>query len=166
MTVVTHAPLSDILNNPEATGRVAKWGIELSPRDITYKPRDVIKSQVLADFIAEWTEVQTPGPPDRSNSWTMYFDGSKRNEGAGAGVVLTSPKGDKMRYVLQINFSKASNNEVEYEALLHGMRMAKACGATRLMIYGDSNLVVQQTMKVCDAVCDNMIAYRNAYDLL
>jgi len=145
--VVTHAPLSDILNNPEATGRVAKWGIELSPRDITYKPRDVIKSQVLADFIAEWTEVQTPGPPDLSNSWTMYFDGSKRNEGAGAGVVLTSPKGDKMRYVLQINFSKASNNEAEYAALLHSMRMAKACGATRLMIYGDSNLVVQQTMK-------------------
>ena len=73
----------------------------------------------------------------------MYFDGSKRNEGAGSGVILTSPKGDKMQYVLQINFSKASNNEAEYEALLHGMRMAKACGATRLMIYGDSNLVVQ-----------------------
>ena len=71
-----------------------------------------------------------------------------------------------MKYVLQINFCKASNNEAEYEALLHGMRMAKACGATRLMIYGDSNLVVQQTMKACDAVCDNMIAYRDAYDLL
>src|SRR5664279_5907514 len=96
----------------------------------------------------------------------MYFDGSKRNEGAGAGVVLTSPKGDKLRYVLQINFSKASNNDAEYEALLHGMRMAKARGATRLMIYGDSNVVVQQTMKTCDAVSDNMIAYRDMYNLL
>src|SRR5664279_2703240 len=91
----------------------------------------------------------------------MYFDGSKRNEGAGACVVLTLPKGYKMRYVLQINFSKASNNDAEYEVLLHGMCMAKACGATRLMIYGDSNLVVQQTMKACDAVSDNMIAYRD-----
>ena len=145
---------------------MAKWGIELSPRDITYKARNAIKSHVLADFIAEWTEVQTLTPPDLSNSWTMYFDGSKRNEGAGAGVVLTSPKGDKMQYVLQINFSKASNNEAEYEALLHGMRMAKACGATRLMIYGDSNLVVQQTMKTCDAVCDNMIVYRDMYNLM
>ena len=47
---------------------------------------------------------------------------------------------------------KPSNNEAEYEALIHGMRMAKALGCTRLMIYGDSNLVVQQTMKACDAI--------------
>src|SRR5664279_1651968 len=96
----------------------------------------------------------------------MYFDDLKRNEGAGADVVLTSPKGDKMRYVLHINFNKASNNDAEYEALLHGMRMAKACGATRLMIYGDSNLIVQQTMKTCDAISDNVIAYRDMYNLL
>jgi len=120
---------------------------------------------VLADFVAEWTEVQTPGPPDISDSWTMYFDGSKRQEGAGAGVVLVSPRGDKMRYVLQINF-RATNNDAEYEALLHGMRMAIACGATRLMIYGDSDLVVQQTMNTCNAVSDNMVAYRAMYNLL
>ena len=71
-----------------------------------------------------------------------------------------------MQYILKMNFKEASNNEAEYEALLHGMRMAKACGATRLMIYGDSNLVVQQTMKECDAVQDNMIAYRNLYNIL
>ena len=96
----------------------------------------------------------------------MYFDGSKRHEGAGAEVVLISPKGDKMRYVLQMNFKKASNNEAEYEGLIHGMRMAKACGATRLMIYGDSNLVVQQTMKACDAISENMAAYRDLYNTL
>ena len=43
------------------------------------------------------------------------------------------------------------------------MKMAKACGATRLEIYGDSNLVVQQSMNLCDAVSDNMIAYRQLY---
>ena len=48
----------------------------------------------------------------------------------------------KLRYILQINFTNASNNEAEYEALLHGMRMAKTCGATRLSIYDDSNLIV------------------------
>ncbi|XP_010236701.1 uncharacterized protein LOC104584217 [Brachypodium distachyon] len=71
-----------------------------------------------------------------------------------------------MRYVFQMHFRNASNNETEYEALLHGMRMAKACGATRLMIYGDSNLVVQQTMKTCDAISDTMIAYRDMYNTL
>src|SRR3954463_12985333 len=72
----------------------------------------------------------------------------------------------KLRYVLQINFSHASNNEAEYEALLHGMRMAKTCGATRLAIYGDSNLVVQQAMRDCDAVADNMAAYQKLYNTL
>ena len=81
-------------------------------------------------------------------------------------MILISPKGDKMRYVLRMNFRFASNNEAEYEALLHGMRMAKACGATRLKIFGDSKLVVKQVMKKCDAVSDNMIAYRELYNQL
>jgi ribonuclease HI len=41
-----------------------------------------------------------------------------------------------------MSFLHASNNEAEYEALLHGMRIAKACGATRLKIFGDANLVI------------------------
>ena len=65
-----------------------------------------------------------------------------------------------------MDFKRATNNEAEYEALLHGMRMPKACGATRLMIYGDSNLVVQQTMKECDANADNMQAYRDMYNVM
>jgi ribonuclease HI len=93
----------------------------------------------------------------------MYFDGSKRVQGAGAGVVLISPQGDKLKYVLRVSFPQASNNEAEYEALLHGMKMAKACGATRLKIFGDSNLIVQQVMNRCDAISDNMMAYRNLH---
>jgi ribonuclease HI len=60
----------------------------------------------------------------------MYFNGLKWVQGAGAGVVLISPQGDKLKYVLRMIFSQASNNEAEYEALLHGMKMAKACGST------------------------------------
>jgi hypothetical protein len=62
-----------------------------------------------------------------------------------------------------MSFSQASNSEAEYEALLHGMKMAKACGATRLKIFGDSNLVVQQVMICCDAISDNITAYQNVY---
>ena len=138
IVVVNEAPLSNILNNPEATGRVSLWGIELSPRDITYEKRKAIKSQILPDFVAEWMEIQNTGPPDLSSTWHMNFDGSKRTEGAGAGVILVSPQGDKMKYILRMTFPNASNNEAEYEALLHGMKMAKACGATRLKIFGDS----------------------------
>jgi ribonuclease HI len=93
----------------------------------------------------------------------MYFDRSKRVQGAGAGVVLISPQGDKLKYVLRMSFPQDSNNEAEYEALLHGMKMAKACGATRLKIFGDLNLVVQQVTNRCDAISDNMTAYKNLY---
>jgi ribonuclease HI len=93
----------------------------------------------------------------------MYFDGSKRVQGAGAGVVLISPQGDKLKYVLRMGFPQASNNEAGYEALLHRMKMAKVCAATRLKIFRDSNLVVQQVMNRCDAISDNMTAYRNLY---
>jgi ribonuclease HI len=161
--VVNEVPLSNILNNPAATGRVSLWGIKLSPLDITYEKQKAIKSQVLPDFTAEWLELQNIGPPDLSSVWTMYFDGSKRVQGAGAGVVLISPQGDKLKYVLRMSFPQASNNEAEYEALLHGIKMAKACGATRLKIFGDSNLLVQQVMNQCDAISDNMTAYRNLY---
>src|SRR3954465_1037827 len=163
--VVNEAPLNSILNNPEATGRVALWGIKLSPLDIVYEKRHAIKSQVLPDFLVHWMELQLPDTPDMSQSWTMHFDGSKREAGEGTGVILTSPQGDKMKYVLRMKF-RASNNEAEYEALIHGMKMAKICGATRLVIYGDSNLVVQQTINECDAHNANMIAYHALYNSL
>ena len=57
----------------------------------------------------------------------MHFDGSKMRTDLGAGIVLTSRKGDKLRYMLQIHFS-ASNNVAEYEALVHGLWLAKELG--------------------------------------
>jgi hypothetical protein len=71
-----------------------------------------------------------------------------------------------MRYILRMHFMNPLNNEAEYKAVLHGMRMVKACGATRIKIHGDSNLIAQQVMKECDATCANMIAYRAMYDKL
>jgi hypothetical protein len=48
--------LGEILNNREATRKIAKWAIELSMCDIVYKPRTAIKAQALSDLVAEWTE--------------------------------------------------------------------------------------------------------------
>ena len=78
---------------------------------------------------------------------------------------MTSPKGDKLRYVLQIHFT-ATNNVAEYEALLHGMKVTKELGVKRIYCYGDSDLVVQQTSGTCDANSPNMDAYRRAVDQL
>jgi ribonuclease HI len=166
IVVVASNPVSSILNNPDAIGRVSLWEITLGSWEITYQRQSAIKSQVLPDFIAKWTEAQMPELPDLSNSWTIFIDGSKRISGAGAGVVLVSPQGDTIRYVLRMRFPNALNNEAEYKAVLHGMRMAKACGATRIKIHEDSNLIAQQVMKECDATCANMIIYRAMYDKL
>ena len=76
----------------------------------------------------------------------MYFDGSMKLEGAGAGVLFISPKGEQLKYVLQILW-KATNNEAEYEALLHRLRLAISLGIKRLLVFGDSKLVVQQVNK-------------------
>ena len=56
--MASEVPLNDIINNRDAMGWIAKWAIELLPFDITYKPRRAIKSQVQADFVAEWAEAE------------------------------------------------------------------------------------------------------------
>src|SRR3954462_12537563 len=118
ITVVSEAPLAEIMNNRYATGRIGKWSLDLLPYDIHYHPKKAIKSQALVDFLAEWTEVQNPPQPIPEH-WTMFFDGPKMLNGAGAGVVLVSPRKDEMRYVLQIHFPETSNED-EYEALMYG----------------------------------------------
>jgi hypothetical protein len=96
ITVVSTNPLSEIIGCKDAMGRVAKWAIELAAHTIQYKPRTTIKSQIIADFFADWGEHQyLPRAPD-STYWRMNFDGSKMLGGLGAGIVLTSPKGDKL----------------------------------------------------------------------
>ena len=60
ITVVSSAPLGDIIQNKKATGWVAKWAIELGPHGLKYMPRTAIKSQALVDFINDWTELQMP----------------------------------------------------------------------------------------------------------
>jgi hypothetical protein len=60
ITMVTSYPLGQILHNREGTGRVVKWAIELSEFDLHFEPRHAIKSQALADFVAEWTPAPEP----------------------------------------------------------------------------------------------------------
>src|SRR5579859_5193856 len=60
ISVVTSSPLGEIIHNRDASGRIARWVLELMGYGIAYILRTAIKSQVLANFVAEWTEVQTP----------------------------------------------------------------------------------------------------------
>jgi hypothetical protein len=66
ITVVSKYPLGEVIQNIEAEGRIAKWALELMGQNIMYALHSVIKSQVLTDFVAEWTEMQTPPSEDRA----------------------------------------------------------------------------------------------------
>jgi hypothetical protein len=109
--------------------------------DIFYKPRIAIKAQALSDFMAKWTEIQTPPKERELEYWTINFDGSLPLQGAGARILVTFPKGEHFKYILQMNFL-ASNNAAKYEALLHGLSIATALGIHRLKVLEDSMLIV------------------------
>ena len=91
----------------------------------------------------------------------MYFDGSKMLAGLGAGVVLMSPTGDVVQHILQILYID-SNNAAEYEALLHGLRMAVSMAIQCLEVRRDTNLAISQINGDFDAKDPKMAAYRNA----
>ena len=97
--------------------------------------------------------------------WTIHFDGSRQLEGSGAGVVLTSPRGDKFFYVLRLIFP-CTNNAAEYEALLHGLRMAKEMSLSRVRCFGDSDLVAQQVSGKWDSKDPLMAAYHREVDAI
>ena len=84
MRVVAKAPISEIIGNKDASGRIAKWAIELAPYTSSYERRDAVKSQALADFLVDWAETQYEPPPPDANYWRMHFDGSKAIDGCGA----------------------------------------------------------------------------------
>jgi ribonuclease HI len=93
----------------------------------------------------------------------MHFDGSKLLHGLGAGVTLKSPKGDELSYVLHIHFT-TTNKIMEYEELLHGLRVAKEIGVQHIMCHGDSVLVARQVAGTYKARNKVMAAYRDEVD--
>ena len=108
--IITDRPIKKAMNKPEAAGRMVQWAIELSQFDVEYRPWTTIKAQALANFIAEFTT------PEDANSqedlWMINIDGLSTQKGGGAGIVITSPEKDVLKYGVQLKFS-ITNNEVE-----------------------------------------------------
>lgn len=111
----------------------------------------------MADFIAKLTPL--PSSEEKSlNKWILNVDGSLNEKGSGAGILLQAPNGNRFEYAVRFCFP-ASNNEVEYKALVVGLRMAEAMGATHLDIRSYSQLVVNQITKEYQAKDSRMERY-------
>jgi hypothetical protein len=93
VTVVSSFLLGEIICNPDAAGRIAKWSVELMGKTLTYALCKEIKSQILMDFVAEWMDTKLPSLQIQVECWTLYFDGSVMKTGVGAGLLFISPLG-------------------------------------------------------------------------
>jgi hypothetical protein len=120
--VVASHGLGEIVRNRLTTGRIAKWALELMGLDIIYVSQMAIKSQALAEFVVEWTETQHPPASVTREHWSMYFDDSSTLNEDGGGIVLISPKGDRLLYVIRLHFC-VTNNTTECEALVNGLHI-------------------------------------------
>jgi hypothetical protein len=90
--------------------------VELAEFDLDFVPHHAVKSQVLADFIVDWTpSASPPRGPDNSEPepralvftgphWTLFFDGSSCKQGVGAGVILLAPHGNQIKYMVHLDF--------------------------------------------------------------
>ncbi|CAL1363288.1 unnamed protein product [Linum trigynum] len=150
ITVLSNLPLKKILRSLDASGRMTKWAVELSEYDISYAPRPSIKGQVLADFLAEGFSLDVTQAEGRGEVWRLFVDGAAGKAGAGAGIVLESPRGVIHEFSHRFQELK-TNNVAEYEALLRGLRIAMGMGVMRLHICSDSLLVVNQVLENYEA---------------
>jgi hypothetical protein len=131
--VVSDQPLTRVLQSKEAMGWITQWAVEIDHYDIEFIPWRAIKSQALADFIAEWADSGLWGIDELPNHWMMYFDGSYTLKGVGASVVLLPPERDILNYAIQLEFA-ATNNITEYEGLVMGLQLAKDLGIRQLLL--------------------------------
>jgi ribonuclease HI len=149
--VTSDRGLGELFRNPEASVQIATWATELSGYHITFEPRTAIKSQVLADFVVDWTGPITQPDPSVEKVWTIHCDGAWCHAGAGAAAVITSPTGVKHRYAARLSFAlesdRCTNNIAEYEAVILGLRKLRALGVTTCIIRTDSKVVAGQVEK-------------------
>lgn len=131
--IVKIDPLKYNLSKSTLTGRLAKWVLILSEFDIEYANIKAIKGHVLADQLVD-SPLQEATPwyiefPDETiihltkYLWKMYFDGSFTQQGSGAGVLFITPQGYKIPKAYKMMFP-CTNNMLEYEALVNGLKLA------------------------------------------
>ncbi|GLJ13938.1 hypothetical protein SUGI_0222720 [Cryptomeria japonica] len=123
----------------------------LSEFDIHYIERRAIKGQVIGDQLAD-APLPDKQPmeiefPDRdvltitTKQWTLYFDGSYTQHGLGADILFITPEGHTIPRSYRLMFL-CTNNIVEYEVLVTGIKMVVEWRITELNVYGDSDLVI------------------------
>jgi hypothetical protein len=89
--VIANQPLNDLFANKEASTRIIKCCAELLEYTVDFERRSAIKSQVLADFVVDWTSPTHNLDEEMLTPWVVQCDGAWCHKGVGISAVLTSP---------------------------------------------------------------------------
>jgi ribonuclease HI len=136
--------IKHMLLKPILSGRMGKWACALVEYDLAYEPLRSMKGQVVADFIVNRAiDVDHSVNFVQLKLWGLYFDCSICSKGHGAGCVVVSPSGVYIDLSIRLEFA-CTNNQVEYESLLHWLEFLRDLGARDVDVFGDTNLTVQQ----------------------
>ncbi|XP_070031711.1 uncharacterized protein [Nicotiana tomentosiformis] len=158
------------------TSRLAKWQILLTEFDIVYVTCTAIKAQALADHLAEnpvddeYKPLTTYFPDKEVNSieevvqddnlvWKMYFDGAVNIKGVRIGAILISPIGQYYPATARLRFF-CTNNMVEYEACIMGLKIALDLDVHELLVMGDSDLLIRQAQGEWETRDIKLIPYK------
>ena len=165
-----------MLTRPIIRGRIGKWTMALSEFTFQYVSQKSVKGQALADFLAHHPSTEFEGAEEVDiglvyvdsmikNYWTMYFDGSSTELSAGAGVIIETPEEHKFQFAFQLDFT-CTNNLAEYEALVIGLEILQEMGARRVLVFGDSQLVINQMNKEFKCTSWGLLSYHALADQL
>ncbi|XP_024634522.1 uncharacterized protein [Medicago truncatula] len=178
-------PIKYIFEKPALTGRIARWQMLLSEYDIVYRTQKAIKGSILADHLAhqpieDYQPIKFDFPdeevmylkakdcdepvfgegPDPESEWGLIFDGAVNVYGSGIGAVLVTPKGTHIPFTARIRFD-CTNNIAEYEACIMGIEEAIDLRIKKIVIYGDSALVINQIKGEWETRHPGLIPYRD-----
>ncbi|XP_075636749.1 uncharacterized protein LOC142608984 [Castanea sativa] len=118
---------------------------------------NILTDYPLKKFIPSQGELDKEEGAQR---WVINVDGSFTLYAGGIGVILKSSEGDKLEYIVHLQY-QTINNEAEYEALLKGLELAKTLGENSIVVQGDSQLVINQVNGMCESKEDQMKKYLN-----
>ena len=132
--------------------------MQLSQYEIITETPTVIKSQTIADLLAQFSGDDSSSISHEvlggmgetllkdlvDSIWTLKFDGSSTSSSSGAGIVLIREDGETIAKSFKLDFS-CSNNASEYEAYITGLAITHEMGIKHLKVIGDSNLIICQT---------------------
>ncbi|XP_011078522.1 uncharacterized protein LOC105162227 [Sesamum indicum] len=134
--VLTNHPLQNVLAQPDTSGRLVKWAVELGEYDIEHQARAAEKAQVLADFVIELSS--EPESSQEIGKWILHVDGSSNASLGGAGILIQGTAGVEIEVAARLSFP-TTNNEAEHEALILELELANV----RFIKFPDARTIEQ-----------------------